>query len=441
MAEETTAAAGPNTDRIEALDFIRGCVLFGILLMNITAMGLADAYTNPKNAGFEGPADLWTWIVTEIGFEGTQRAIFSILFGAGVLLFTSRAEQAGRPDAVDLFLRRTLWLIAFGMVNAWVLLWDGDILYFYGITGLFVVAFRKLSVRTLLAIGLAGLLLNAAFGLIELSAMRAVQPVAAQAIAADKAGTKLTPEQEEAVSAWQGMSSRFVASPEEVAKSNAAMQGGYASAWARVSKIVIFFQSWLLYRLFFDIFSMMIIGMALLKGGVLTLQAPSRLYWAMMVGGYAVGFTTNILETRWIIDNGFTPVAFSEALISYDLGRLAVATGHLGAMLLFCRSGALGFVRRSMAAIGRMALTNYLTHSAVALILFVGLGLFGTLARHELYYVVFAIWTAQFILSPIWLRHFRFGPVEWLWRALTYGEAPPFRRRHVASGEGAAVAA
>jgi uncharacterized protein len=114
--------------------------------------------------------------------------------------------------------------------------------------------------------------------------------------------------------------------------------------------------------------------------------------------------------------------------VTYDLGRLAVATGHLGAMLLFCRSGLFGWLRRSLAAVGRMALTNYLTHSLIALVLFVGFGLFGKLARHELYYIVFAIWAAQLILSPIWLRHFRFGPVEWLWRALTYLKAPPFRK-------------
>jgi uncharacterized protein len=115
--------------------------------------------------------------------------------------------------------------------------------------------------------------------------------------------------------------------------------------------------------------------------------------------------------------------------VTYDLGRLAVATGHLGAMLLFCRSGLFGWLRRSLAAVGRMALTNYLSHSLVALVLFVGFGLFGKLARHELYYIVFAIWAVQLVLSPIWLRQFRFGPVEWLWRALTYLKAPPFRRQ------------
>ena len=429
------AGASPTTDRIEALDFMRGCVLFGILLMNITAMGLAKAYTNPRNAGLESPADLWAWIITEVGFEGTQRAIFSMLFGAGVLLFVSRGEKAGRGDAVDLFLRRTLWLVALGMINAWVLLWEGDILYAYGLTGLAVVAFRGLSARALLALGLAGLLFNAGLGAKDAIDMHAARAEAAAALVAKQSGRQLSKPQQEAVEAWEKASSRYVAGPGEVAEANQAMQGGYLTAWPHVTRAVVFMQSWYMYRYFFDIFAMMLIGMALLKAGVLTLEAPSRVYWWMLVGGYAVGLTTNIIETRWIIDNGFSAEAFARAAITYDLGRLAMAAGHLGAMLLFCRSGAIGWLRRSLTAVGRMALTNYLTHSAVALILFVGLGLFGKLARHELYYIVFAIWAVQLILSPIWLRHYRFGPVEWLWRALTYGKAPPFRKRVAATGE------
>ncbi|HYJ53741.1 MAG TPA: DUF418 domain-containing protein, partial [Allosphingosinicella sp.] len=121
-------------------------------------------------------------------------------------------------------------------------------------------------------------------------------------------------------------------------------------------------------------------------------------------------------------------VSFAQAAVSYDLGRLGMAVGHLGALLLFARSGALGWLRRAFAAVGQMAVTNYLTHSLVGLTLFTGFGLFGQLERHQLYYVVLAIWAAQLVISPIWLRHFRFGPVEWLWRSLTYMQRQPMRR-------------
>ena len=104
--------AAPAAQRIEALDFVRGVALCGILLMNITGFGLPDAYTNPTNSGGATGADLWAWIITQMGFEGTQRALFSMLFGASVILLTSRLEASGRTDAADIYFRRNLWLIA-----------------------------------------------------------------------------------------------------------------------------------------------------------------------------------------------------------------------------------------------------------------------------------------------------------------------------------------
>jgi uncharacterized protein len=108
--------------------------------------------------------------------------------------------------------------------------------------------------------------------------------------------------------------------------------------------------------------------------------------------------------------------------------------GHLGALLLFVRLGILGWLRRAFCAVGRMAVTNYLMHSVICLIIFIGFGLYGQLERHQLYYIVFAIWIGQLIFSPLWLKYFRFGPVEWLWRSLTYMKLQPMRRRTPARG-------
>ena len=151
------AVAAPTGKRLESLDFIRGCALFGILIMNIVGMGLGPAYDNPTVMGGDTGVNLWTWFVVNVTFEGTQRGLFSILFGAGVILFTNR------PDSTDPYFRRNLWLIAFGLFNAWVLLWGGDILYFYGLTALFLFAFRGLSGKRLLALGIASFILGAAW--------------------------------------------------------------------------------------------------------------------------------------------------------------------------------------------------------------------------------------------------------------------------------------
>lgn len=418
-------AVAPAAKRLESLDFVRGCALFGILLMNINGMGLGPAYDNPTIAGGDTGINLWTWLVINVGFEGTQRALFSILFGAGVILLTSRLEASGRADAGDIFFRRNLWLIAFGLVNAWVLLWVGDILYYYGVTALFLYAFRKMSGRALLGLAVASLVLGAAWSANDTRRLLNVHAEAKTASAVPAA--KRTDKQKEAIEAWAERN-KSGPPPAVYAEARKANTASYASALENRAGAIKHFQSWNLYRFFFDIFGMMMLGMALFKLGVLTLESHTRTYLAMMGGGYAIGLTGNILEARWIMDQGFTGLAYAQASISYDLSRLTMTMGHLGLLLLFLRSGVLPFVRQSMAAVGRMALTNYLAHSLVALVIFVFLGWWGALERHQLYYIVFAIWAVQFVTSPIWLRHYHFGPVEWLWRYLTYGKKPAFAK-------------
>jgi uncharacterized protein len=420
--------SAPAQHRIETLDFIRGVALCGILLMNITGFGLADAYVNPANSGGATGINLWTWIITEVGFEGTQRALFSMLFGASIILLTSRLEAGGRTDVGDIYARRNLWLIGFGLVNSWILLWDGDILYSYGVIALFVFPFRKLSPRRLILCGLFSMALLALWNGYDTSVTLAKHDAYRAAVAARGRGARLTTAQTEAIKAWEEEREHFKSPPQEIRDDIAQHRAGYFSTQRAVARGIMFWQSRGLYRYFFDMFSMILIGMGLYRLGVLTLEWPARLYWTMLALGYGVGITANVIEVRWIMGHQFSAIAFAQTAVSYDLGRLAMTVGHLGALLLFARSGALGWLRRAFAAVGQMAVTNYLTHSLVGLILFTGLGWFGALERHQLYYIVFAIWAAQLVISPIWLRHFRFGPVEWLWRSLTYMKRQPMRR-------------
>jgi len=428
IAAAETGGAAPAARRIEALDFVRGVALCGILLMNITGFGLPDAYTNPMNAGGATGANLWAWIITQVGFEGTQRALFSMLFGASVILLTSRLEREGRSDAADIYFRRNLWLIGFGMVNAFIFLWFGDILYAYGITALFVYAFRKMAPKWLLAVGVGTLLLGAVWNAYDTRQVIAKHDAWLPAAAAQAAHRPLTEAQKAAISAWEEARGEFKSTPAEIADAAQARTHGYWPLFRRTAGINGWIQSWYMYRYFFDIFGMMLIGMALFRLGVLTLERPARLYWAMLIAGYGVGIAVNVVETRWVIDHRFSAIAFAQSNISYDLGRLAMTIGHLGGLLLFVRSGAVARLRRAFAAVGQMAVTNYLTHSVVCGILFIGFGWYNRLQRYELYYVVFAIWAAQLIISPLWLKHFRFGPVEWLWRSLTYWKRQPMRR-------------
>jgi uncharacterized protein len=416
MAENVSA---PTGTRLESLDFIRGCALFGILIMNIAGMGMGPAYDDPTVMGGATGINLWTWYVVNVGFEGTQRGLFSILFGAGVILFTSR------PDSTDAYFRRNLWLIAFGLFNAWVLLWGGDILYFYGLTALFLYSFRNLAGKKLLGLGVAAFVLGAAWSGLETYNMLDLhkRALAAETVAA----AERSQQQKKLIEQWKEQA-RGSPSPERVAELKRENQAGYISALMVRAPRISHAQSWDAYRYFFDIFGMMMIGMGLFKLGVLTLEARTRTYLAMMAGGYAIGLPLNIYEANWLMSHGFSGLARHQANITYDFARLAQTIGHLGLLGLFLKSGIFGLFRRSMAAVGRMALTNYLTHSVVALIIFVLLGYWGKLERHQLYFIVFSIWAVQIVISPIWLKHFHFGPVEWLWRYLTYGKQPKFRK-------------
>ncbi|MDC8755732.1 DUF418 domain-containing protein [Erythrobacter sp. sf7] len=416
---------GPTSDRIVALDFVRGAALFGILLMNITGFGLPHAYSNPMNWGGAEGANLLAWMIIQIGFEGTQRGLFSMLFGAGIILFTSRLEAKGRTDVGDIYARRNLWLLVFGMVNGFVLLWSGDILYFYGLTALVVFPFRKLGVRALLMIGIVGMLASALWNAKDTADLMSYHEAYE---ASQVAGAQLNPQQQALGEEWEGALAEYAPSPETQRDYVEQRTQSYSAAFAQVAAETVHAESWYFYRWFFDIFSMMLIGMALFKAGVFTLERSTRFYLALVVIGYGVGLTVNVLETRLIIEGGFGLLAMSQSQITYDLGRLPMTAGHLGLLLLIARSGIFPLFQHALASVGRMAFTNYLTHSLVCAILFVGLGYFGQLERHELYYVVFTIWAVQLVLSPLWLGTFKMGPLEWLWRGLTYGELPKLRR-------------
>jgi len=178
-----------------------------------------------------------------------------------------------------------------------------------------------------------------------------------------------------------------------------------------------------------DILSMMLIGIALFKMKILSAEKSYRFYGLMAILGYLIGLSVNYYETQMVVANNFSPLSIAKAGITYDLGRVPVAIGHIGLIMIFCKLPILQWLKNGLAAVGKMALTNYIMHSVFAMFIFTGagFGLFGTFQRHELLYIVFAIWLVQLIMSPIWLNYFQYGPLEWLWRYLSYGQKPPFK--------------
>jgi uncharacterized protein len=149
----------------------------------------------------------------------------------------------------------------------------------------------------------------------------------------------------------------------------------------------------------------------------------------MALAGYAYGLPVGTFVVWDWTRNGFE--LGMRWMTLYDSTRVAVALAHVAIVMMICKAGILRVVTSPLAAVGQMALTNYLLTSVIVGIVFngYGFGLFGQLARHQLYYVVAGIWLFQLIVSPIWLRFFQFGPVEWLWRSLTYKKLQPMRIR------------
>lgn len=415
--------------RIQSLDIARGVALFGILLMNITGFGLPNAYTDPTVSGGAEGANLWAWITTNMLFEGTQRGLFTILFGAGIILMTRSLEASGRANSQDIYFRRNLWLVVFGIIHAYLLLWLGEILFYYGVTALFAYGVRHAKPRTLLSLAIGGVILSAAWnGLDTYNGLEKHRAF----VAADSAktqGDSLTTKQTEAIEAWQGMVKEWKPDSTKLAKTIETYRGSYWEILKYQAPLAARYESWGIYRWFFDYFSMVLLGMVLFRAGLFSAGQPRRTLWQMVVAGYAIGLTVNYVETTSIIAADFSVLSFLQSFITYDIGRIPLTMGHLGLLLLFAQSDGAGWLKGALAAVGRMAFTNYILTSIICGFFFYGFGLgwYGHLERYQLYYVVGGIWLFQLIVSPLWLARYRFGPLEWLWRWLTYGVKPSMR--------------
>jgi uncharacterized protein len=167
-----------------------------------------------------------------------------------------------------------------------------------------------------------------------------------------------------------------------------------------------------------------------MKLGVISAARSAKLYAALVAVGFAVGLPLHTFATWWTYHRGFDPIDIAWLSATYDPGRLAVALAYIGVVMLVVRAGLFRMLTASLAAVGRMALTNYLATTLVCTTIFngYGFGLFGSLQRYQLYFVVLGIWAVQLVISPIWLRYFLFGPAEWAWRSLTYWKAQPLWR-------------
>ena len=391
----------PQADRIASLDVLRGLGILGILAVNATffAMPLA-AMMEPEVLGPMDADSTTAWGAVRIFFERKFVTLFSMLFGASMLL-------VGGPDKSDpernRFLNRRLgWLLLFGLIHG-ALIWYGDILLTYAIAGFITAQFRHWQPARLFAVGAGVYLLFALFEAANYWLM-AFMPEAAE----------------------QGMA---MFSPEAARAEVAAFQSSLAGAqmanlknWAVLLGFSVFYIP--------STIALMMVGMGLFKTGVLAARRGVGLYLVLtLLGGAAlaaIGWA--VLEELAAGEAKATAQAVHMTL--NGLFAPVVTLGYIGLVCLILKTP-LRTLTRPLAATGQMAFTNYITQSLMMTGVFWagrGLGLFGTMSYAEQALVVMGIWVLQLIWSPIWLSFFRYGPLEWIWRRLTYAGPVAFRR-------------
>ena len=430
-----TAKPVAITDRIRTIDMIRGVALCGILLMNIPGFGISWTAFDTIRRGPHNTADFYTDEVIAVFFEGTMRGLFSMLFGAGMILFTqNKSDRPGGATVSELYYRRLLWLTLFGVVNAFLFLWIGDILYFYGLCGMVLYPFRKAAAKWLFVVGFGLMAIGMIRNQWSYSETREKRATYLEAIAAEKAGKKLTAEQEEAKTTWPQYERRR---PDDdfMATHVTKMRSDYGTIFNHYLPWNSGNEAWGVYQwAIWDCASMMFLGMALLGLGFFSNKLSSSTYTMGLLLGYGIGIPVGwIIYTKGdlgALNYGAYVDAFrTDHHILYDVKRVFLCLGHASLLMLIYRSRIVPWLMKALANVGQMAFTNYLMQSIICTLFFYGYGLgyYNKLKLHQLYYVVGSVWVFQLIASTIWLRYFRFGPFEWLWRSLTYWKKQPMR--------------
>jgi uncharacterized protein len=433
-ANESGVGPVTATERYFAVDVLRGFALLGILAMNIVAFGWPmAAYSEPtQGGGFEG-LDRAVWFFNHLFFEMKMMTIFSMLFGAGLVLMDHRAAARGASIA-RIYYRRILWLLVIGLIHAY-LIWNGDILVAYAETGLVLYLFHKLKARTLIILGISAMLVLVPMIVGIGGAISFMKAATARVEAQIKDQQKPTWLDQKAHDVWtRNLQENFKRDPETLAKKWNEELGVYRGSYLGIVKHRaphLLLSQTIGFLLGGGLFaaSRMLLGMGLMKLGVFSAQRSWRFYTWVAALGYGIGLPLMVYDAIMLMQNDF---AFDYLImrggVFYNaFGSLVVALGHVGMLMLVVQSGVIGWLTKRLAAVGRMALSNYLTHSLVCTTLFYGygFGFFGHINRTGLAGIVLLIWIFQLIVSPIWLKYFRFGPAEWLWRSLTYWKIQP----------------
>ena len=417
--EKARPISAGTTDRVASLDFIRGIAVLGILFANITAFGQPYiAYLwPPAMAGGMTDGDQAVWLFQFVAVDGKFRGLFTLLFGAGIYLFMERAWARGASKWLQA--RRLFFLLIFGLIH-YFLIWRGDILTLYAVWGLIALLMVGWKAKTQLIVGLVavtlgGLLITALMGFqfaaAELPEVRDQMPPEAQEQIANVGPNMMAGAKDELVLYQEGTYPEIVQSTVE-------------NDWGQLVSELFFIGP-------VETLGLILIGMGLYRMGLFTggISRRKLLTWGWI--GVIAGMVSSYFAGQVAYSAGFP---FMTTMFAFNgLGQLPHIATAIGLLLLLAVWGpraAKGWLGQRFVAAGHMAFSNYLGTSIIMMFVFHGWagGLFGQLHRIELMGVVVVMWLLMLLWSKPWLSVFRFGPLEWLWRCLTYGKLFPIMR-------------
>jgi uncharacterized protein len=417
-AREPAGVHDGVTGRIASLDVIRGVAVMGIFSVNVIGFSMPfQAYLNPAAYGGTTGASLAVWAANFVLIDGKMRGLFTLLFGASMLLVAQRAQACGRSAALTHY-SRMAWLLAFGCLH-YYLVWTGDILTLYAIVGMIAYLFHPLPARVLMALGLGFLCLDMLMG-----ANFWVEFVRLEQLGTAPGATA------RAAAAYRG-SVGFISplSPGELHDSISLYRSGFATLLHdRVTEGLTGPLDQIQFG-WAEALGAMFVGMAGLKSGFLGGTWRKRTYVLGAAAGIGTGMVGYVLLAWRSWASGFDPiVVFADFFVLMAPFRVAMMLGYAALIILLAAKG--GPVAGRVAAVGRSAFTNYLGTSLIAAGLFFGwgLGLFGRLDRFQSWLVVPLVWGIMLAWSTPWLRRWRYGPFEWAWRSLSRWHLQPMRR-------------
>ena len=404
--------------RIVTIDTVRGVAVTGILLMNIVSFAMPmAAYADPMVYGGATGANWAVWAVNYVIADGKFRGLFTMLFGASTVLIAERAATAGNSP-VRVHLARMFWLGVIGMIHAYFI-WYGDILVLYAVCGAIAFAAWRWPPRLLLMLGVALLIAQLVIGLASHRALTLMQTRASQADATQAVRQE-----------WNDVRMQFEVPDTMRDEEIIAYRGGYRENLAQRVPTAFFFQTQLELLSIPDTIALIMIGMALFRLGFFSGSWSIRRYAMVAVIGYGVAIPPDWLLLQWLTESGYSGVtALAADALHLSLLRPAIALAHASLVVMAIKTGILPNLMARIAAVGRMAISNYVGMSILCTTIFYGFGfgLFGRLERWQLYPLVGLIWVILLLWSKLWLDRYRYGPLEWLWRSLSRWERQAFR--------------